>query len=173
LGTFAGLVAQSGNPQNRYLSHWNEVFGGWQFNGILALQAGHVFTPTLNVNASNSAGAAQRPDRIASGVISYSDRTINHWFNTTAFAVPVGFAFGDAGRNILTGPRLENLDLSLFKTFTIHERIQLQLRFESFNVLNHANFALPNAVIGTAAAGVISGTVGNPRQNQAALKVLF
>jgi hypothetical protein len=151
----------------------NQIAGGWQFNGILTVQSGRVFTPTLSINASNSAGGAQRPDRINSGVIDYGDRTIAHWFDTTAFTTPVGFAFGDSGRNILTGPRLENLDLSLFKEFSIRERVKLQFRIESFNVLNHANFALPNAVTGTAAAGTISATVGNPRQNQAALKVLF
>lgn len=159
-----------------FLNHggvWNTFLGGWQLNGILSMQSGRTFTPTLSVNASNSAGGAQRPDRIGSAVIPYGDRTIGHWFDTTAFATPVGFAFGDSGRNILTGPRLSVFDASVFKNVPINERIQLQIRFESFNALNHANFALPNAVIGTAAAGTISGTVGSPRQNQAALKVLF
>jgi hypothetical protein len=151
----------------------NAVLGGWQLNGILTMQSGRVFTPTLSVNASNSAGGAQRPDRIASAVLPYGDRTIGRWFDTTAFATPVGFAFGDSGRNILTGPRLQVLDSSLFKNIPINEKVQLQIRIESFNALNHANFALPNAVIGTAAAGTISATVGSPRQNQAALKLLF
>jgi hypothetical protein len=151
----------------------NALIGGWQLNGILSLQAGRPFTPTYSVNTSNSAGGAQRPDRIASGSLTNADPTIAHWFDTAAFVSPVGFAFGDSGRNILTGPSLATFDASLFKMVQINERMQLQIRFESFNALNHANFAQPNAVIGTAAAGTISGTVGNPRQNQAALKLLF
>jgi hypothetical protein len=151
----------------------NAIVGGWQLNGILTMQAGRPFTPTLSVNVSNSAGGSQRPDRASSGLISYGDRTISHWFDTAAFTTPLGFSFGNSGRNILTGPRLVVFDASLFKMFPINERIQLQIRFESFNAFNHANFALPNASIGTAAAGTISGTVGTPRQNQVALKLLF
>jgi hypothetical protein len=150
----------------------NAVLGGWQLNGILALQSGRTFTPTLNFNAAN-AGGAQRPDRIASGVIPYGDRTVSRWFDPAAFVAPDGFAFGNSGRNILTGPRLEQWDFSLFKTIPVNDRFRLQIRAESFNVLNHANFALPNATIGTPAAGFISGTVSSPRQNQFAMKLVF
>jgi len=73
---------------------WNALVGGWQINGILAIQAGHPITPTFNVNVAN-AGGAQRPDRIAPGVIPYGDRTVDRWFDTKAFVSPVGFAFGN------------------------------------------------------------------------------
>jgi hypothetical protein len=151
---------------------WNALLGGWQMNGILTVQAGHTFTPTFNINVAN-AGGAQRPDRIAAGVIPYGDRTVNRWFDTTAFVSPVGFAFGDSGRNILTGPRLAQWDFSLFKNIPINDRFRMQFRAESFNIFNHPNFGLPNAAIGTSAAGTISSTVSSPRQNQFALKLLF
>jgi hypothetical protein len=151
---------------------WNALVGGWQINGILAIQAGHPITPIFNVNVSN-AGGAQRPDRIAPGVIPYSDRTVERWFDTKAFISPVGFAFGNSGRNIITGPRLAQWDFSLFKSIPVTERVRLQLRVESFNFFNHPNFGLPNGAIGTAAAGTVSSTVGSPRQNQFALKLLF
>ena len=131
-----------------------------------------MFTPTLNFNAAN-AGGAQRPDRLAPGVIPYGDRSVTRWFDVTAFAAPNGFAFGNSGRNILTGPRFEQWDFSLFKIIPIRERFRVQIRAESFNVFNHTNFALPNATIGTAAAGFISGTVSSPRQNQFAMKLVF
>jgi len=121
----------------------------------------------------SNAGGAQRPDRVAPGVISYGDRTVDRWFDTKAFISPVGFAFGNSGRNIITGPRLAQWDFSLFKSIPVTERVRLQLRVESFNFFNHPNFGLPNGAIGTAAAGTVSSTVGSPRQNQFALKVLF
>ena len=120
----------------------NAVLGGWQMNGILTLQTGHTFTPTFNVNVSN-AGGTQRPDRIASGVLSGSDRTVDRWFDKNAFVSPVGFAFGNSGRNILMGPGMAQWDFSLFKSITVTERVRMQLRIESFNFFNHPNFGLP------------------------------
>ncbi|HTM51598.1 MAG TPA: TonB-dependent receptor [Bryobacteraceae bacterium] len=151
---------------------WNTALGGWQLNGIFQVQAGHTFTPTFNVNVAN-AGGTQRPDRISSGALPYGDRTVERWFDTKAFVSPVGFAFGNSGRNILTGPRLAQWDFSLFKSIPVTERVRLQLRIESFNFLNHPNFGLPNGSIGTTAAGTVSSTVTSPRQNQFALKLLF
>ena len=84
-----------------------------------------------------------------------------------------GFAFGNSGRNILMGPGMAQWDFSLFKSIPVTERVRMQLRIESFNFFNHPNFGLPNASIGTAAAGTVSSTVGSPRQNQFALKLLF
>ena len=117
--------------------------------------------------------AARSDPTVASGVIPYSERTVDRWFDTKAFVSPVGFAFGNSGRNILTGPRLTQWDFSLFKSIAVTERVRLQLRMESFNFLNHANFGLPNGSIGTTAAGTVSSTVTSPRQNQFALKLLF
>src|SRR5262249_14940034 len=110
-----------------------------------------------------------RPDRVASGVIPYGNRTIYTWFDTKAFVAPNGFAFGNSGRNIITGPRLAQWDFSVFKNILLSERLRLQVRVESFNFFNHPNFGLPNSSIGVPAAGTISSTVGSPRQNQFAM----
>jgi hypothetical protein len=66
-------------------------------------------------------------------------------------------AAGTAGRNILTGPGLTNLDLSLYKTIKIRERFQLQLRWEVYDVFNHLNFGNP---IGNAFATDAQNTPG-------------
>jgi hypothetical protein len=53
---------------------------------------------------------------------------------------------GNAGRNILIGPGTSNLDLSVFKNNyikRISENFNVQFRAEIFNILNHANFAVP------------------------------
>ena len=104
------------------------------------------------------------------------------WFNVGSFGAPAAFTFGNSGRNILTGPRLFQGDLSIFKMMSVRENLRLQFRAEFFNIFNHADFAVPNASIGTA-AGTISSLVGNstlaappvgqPRQIQFALKLLF
>ena len=58
------------------------------------------------------------------------------WFNPQAFAAAAIGTFGSLGRNSLRGPGYVSLDLALFKNIAVTERFRLQLRAESFNVLN-------------------------------------
>ncbi len=156
-------------------SFTNAIFGGWQVNGILTVQSGLPFTPTLATSVSNAGGS--RPDRLTSGET--ADPTITHWFDTSfnragaAWATPRQFTYGNGGRNILRGPGRTNLDFSAFKVIPVTERFQLQFRGEFFNIFNHPQFDLPNATIGSAAAGVISSTVGSPRDIQLSLRLTF
>ena len=153
----------------------NAIFGGWQVNGILTVQSGLPFTPTLATSVSNAGGS--RPDRLTSGGI--ANPTITHWFDTSfntasaAWATPRQYTSGNGGRNILRGPGRTNLDFSAFKVIPVTERFQLQFRGEFFNIFNHPQFDLPNATIGSAAAGVISSTVGSPRDIQLSLRLTF
>ena len=148
------------------------VLGGWQTNGILQWQTGLPFTPQLN-NPTVNTGTGSRPDRIGSGNLPSGQRSINHWFDPTAFATPAQFVYGNAGRDILFGPGRANLDLSLFKNFRPLERLTAQFRAESFNVFNHPQFGQPNAAIGSGSVATITSTVGNPRQMQLALRLIF
>jgi hypothetical protein len=65
------------------------------------------------------------------------------------------------------------VDFSVFKQFDATERVHLQLRAEFFNVLNHPQFDLPGQTIGSPSAGVITATVGTPRDIQCSLRLLF
>jgi hypothetical protein len=147
----------------------NFIFGGWQTNGILTIQSGLPFTPVLQTSTTNT-GTASRANVV--GAISYPEK-LNRWFDPTAFSSPAPYTYGNAGRNILVGPARWNWDMSLFKDFPIRERMKVQFRAEAFNICNHPQFGLPNANIGNVQAGVITSTVGNPRQLQGALRFLF
>ncbi|HEY3939959.1 MAG TPA: hypothetical protein VGL97_21200, partial [Bryobacteraceae bacterium] len=100
-----------------------------------------------------------------------SQRTIAEWYNTACFVAPPPYTFGNAGRNIIIGPGLETWDLGADKDFHLTERFGLQFRSEFFNVLNKANFGLPNGSIGSAAAGTITSVITNARQIQFALRL--
>jgi hypothetical protein len=93
---------------------------------------------------------------------------------------------GNAGRNILTGPGLSNLDLSLFKNNyikRISENFNAQFRAEIFNILNRANFAVPvtpnntdifdSSGAPTGVAGLLTSTTTTAREIQFALKVTW
>jgi hypothetical protein len=65
------------------------------------------------------------------------------WFDTTAFARPSGARFGTVGRNTMRGPGVVNTDMSLFRTFKIMEKVNLQFRGEAFNLSNTPHFWKP------------------------------
>ena len=99
----------------------------------------------------------------------------------SAFALPALYTYGNAGRNILRGPGLVNLDFSLFKNIPLGEKVKLQFRAEAFNVSNTPSFGNPNSTITFSSAGVytpssfgnITSTANNNRQIQFGAKILF
>jgi hypothetical protein len=148
------------------------AFGGWQIGGILTLQTGQYFTPTLSVDLTNT-GTTNFPNAIANPNLPSGRRTIQDWFNLAAFALPQPYVYGNAGRGIVEGPPLHNMDLKIGKNFYFHERYRVEFRAEMFNFTNTPNFALPNASVNSPQEGRITSTVGNPRLIQGALKFVF
>lgn len=162
------------DPGNAVL---NQIVGGWDTNLIFTGQSGLPFTPVLANAVANASGS--RPDRFKSGTLENRDRA--RWFDTSlgapgsgaAWGTPAVFTYGNGGRNILRGPGRVNFDYSLFKNFQIREQFRLQFRTEIFNLFNTPQFDLPNGSIGNPNAGIITGTVGTPRQFQFALRLSF
>jgi hypothetical protein len=99
-------------------------------------------------------------------------RSIYNWFDLSAFQVQPQYTYGNSGRNVLLGPGLKNLDLTLGKGFTLRERMNLQFRLESFNATNTPAFGQPNAVLNSPSAGTIT-SAGDPRRVQLGLKLLW
>ena len=102
----------------------------------------------------------------------------NQWFNPNAFKLPTAGTYGALGRGVYSGPGLAEVDASLFKNTAITERMNLQFRAESFNLLNHTNLGTPNATVFSAgaispSAGLITTTTTTSRQIQFGLKLIF
>jgi hypothetical protein len=152
------------------------VAKGWQLNAIAVWGTGLPFTP---VNATNIAGnnpgssGSDRPNQLRPARI--STPTITRFFDTTAFAPQASGTLGSAQRNTLTAPSYRHIDISLFKTFSIVERLNAQFRAEAFNVLNMTNFGTPNLTLGNSNFGTVTTTNNNytPRLVQLALKLNF
>ena len=149
------------------------VLGGWQVNTIVTKQTGttiQLFAP----DSSLSGGAhISRPDCIGNGRNGASDdpRT-GLWLNPAAFALPGNGQFGNCGVGRYHGPGFTNADISLFKIFPIKESMRLEFRTEFFNAFNHANFSNPGSFF-PFGFGIISSTVGDPREIQFGLKFYF
>jgi hypothetical protein len=101
-----------------------------------------------------------------------SNPTPGEWFNTAAFATPPYGHFGDAGRNILDGPGLRAVNVSIVKNTPIGERLNLQFRAEFFNALNRTNLNLPDSFVGSPTFGQVV-SAQDPRRVQFAVKLLF
>jgi hypothetical protein len=121
------------------------MLGGWQISGIVTSETGLALSPAYNNTSLGMGGnVANRPD--LTGSVSYPN-TVDNWFSAGSFSTPTALAFGSAPKGCLRGPGLNTLDASLFKNFkgipwfTNKEGATLQIRFESFNTLNHTEFS--------------------------------
>jgi len=145
------------HPENAVL---NQVVGGWSFGVIAEANTGTPLSPIMAANETDTFSLGNRPNLVADPNLSGGRPRIQklaEWFNTSAFADPGGFTFGNAPRSFGTGPGQFNVDLSLLKDFHAGERVDLQLRLEALDALNHANFANPDTQFGTAAFGQVTG----------------
>jgi hypothetical protein len=155
-----------------------KLVGGWNINGIGQVSSGLPFTPGLATPVANT-GTSSRPDCIASGRI--DNPGPSRWFDPSAFTTPALYTFGNCGRNILDGPGTHLIDVNFEKiTFlTADSKRYVQLRVETFNLLNTPHYNNPNASIGSPTVATIS-SAGDPanftrtsRQIQLALKFYF
>jgi hypothetical protein len=123
---------------------------GWQYNAILTMESGRPIgvtgannqlatRPNLNPNVSVKVAHAGRSQMYKTGYL--------EWFNPLAFVNPPDYTFGNAPREFsnVRGPGTVNLDMSLFKTTHITERMTFEFRIEAYNALNHDNLSMPGA----------------------------
>ncbi len=158
----------------------NTLIGGWEIAPNLELQTGFYWTPGAGQDIANVGTGSMRPDRTCNGNLPSGQRTINHWFDTSCFTDNFLLAdlaaghprFGNAGRSLIVGPGIFNLDMGLYKNFRLTEQVKLQFRSEYFNAFNHPNFGGPDMDVTSGSTGVIS-SAADGREIQFALKLLF
>jgi hypothetical protein len=120
------------------------VIGGWQLSGSFIAQTGEYLTPMFTgSDPSNTQTVGGIPDRIGDGNLPSSERTIDRWFDASAFAVPANGRFGNSGRGILIGPGRQIASAALFKSFPIRERMSFRVQISFTNLFNRANFDIP------------------------------
>jgi hypothetical protein len=165
-------------PGRRFGNNLDGVAGiflkGWGIRGITFMQSGYPVDITMsNARLNSGPGIIPRPNRLADGNLPSDQRTLNRWFDTSAFQLPPMFVIGNAGRNVITGPGYVNFDMSLFKNTQITERQRLELRAEFFNAFNHPNFGLPGANISTPQTFGVITSASAPRIIQLGVKYYF
>jgi hypothetical protein len=148
---------------------YRTIAGGWGISGITVFQGGL----PLNINYSGTdtlglgGGTSNRPNLIAP--ITYQ-KVQKSWFSTSSYADPVAPWFGgpnqgwgNAGKDNVRGPGLNNFNLSLTKAIQLtgHEGPNIELRFESFNTFNKTQFSGVNANNHDGNFGQVTSVYGN------------
>jgi hypothetical protein len=149
------------------------LVGGWTLGGLFTAQTGDPFTVETQVNTTNAFSAGGlRADVLRDPNLPSDQRTLDRWFDTSAFVAPAPYTFGNSGINIGRSPGMMSLDLSVLRNFAVTETMRFQLRGEAFNVTNHTNFGSPGSTLGGPGYGLISGS-GPARQMQIGLRFVF
>ena len=154
------------------------AFGDWQLGGIWTLQSGSPFTVNLSTDTANNgqptAAPSQRPNLVCNP--NAGPKTPSQWFNTACFQASAAFTYGNANRDIVIGPGLDDFDATLQKEFPVQEDMKLQFRLDIFDFFNHPNF---NAPIGAGRTFSTSTSFGqitsaqDPREMQFLLRLEF
>lgn len=159
-----------GKKSNSMMAH---ILGGWELNGIFSWATG---TP-LTVTADPLACACPGNTVLASLIPGTSPYTSGGtaYLNPAAFSTVPGASYGNLSPGSLRGPSFANYNLSLFKTFHVHEHYIAEIRGEAYNLTNSTNFSNPvtnlNAPDFGQQVSTINGGLG--RQFNLALRLLF
>jgi len=188
--TLTGVYLLPFTAENGFVKR---IIGGWSISPIVNMQSGSPFSPIIPLTSTLAPGATptpgviynsgsleqyDRPDYVSGQPLTLSNPSPSQWLNPKAF-VRHNLGFGNAGRNILIGPGLQDVDLGLSKNTIIRERFSLQFRAEAFNLLNHPNFTQPQNNITATTYGQITATrstrgdLGSSRQLQLGMKLIF
>jgi hypothetical protein len=169
----------------------DRTIGGWTLNGILTFQDGFPIAfqdSTPNALQANFAvgfagpglpAGVTRPNYTAGCTRAISGSPISKltkYFNTSCFAAPAAYQFGNEPRvdPTLRAEGVDNLDLSLAKKVLITEGVGFEFRAESFNLFNRVQFAPPTAQADVPSTfGVVSSQVNQPRLLQLSGRINF
>jgi hypothetical protein len=148
----------------------NAIVGGWDVSGIYSYYSGQfltVFWTGADPTGTAFTTTATRPivtiraDQLRDGNLPSDQRTVNRWFDATAFGGPPIGRFGNSAKGVIKGPNVNVWHMGLFKSFNFRENIRLRWELTSTNFFNHPNYSNPATNISQAAnVGVISGVGG-------------
>src|SRR5579872_1760509 len=152
------------------------VAGGWLLSTFQIFQGG--FPLAFGLAKSTAGANSGRPNAVgnpAQGISGPIVDRLAHYFNTSAFAQPADFTYGDVSPYIGTvrSPGMNNIDATLSKDFAITEKLKVEFRASMFNAVNHPVFSAPSTTFGNAGFGQISSQANLSRQFEFAGKILF
>ena len=170
----ASVVYFSHSPsKNRFASF---LLNDWQIAPLIRFSSGLPINPVDGTDRSLTGVGLDRPN-VNAGVPLYINTSrsskLYQFVNPAAFSVnPLG-TFGNAGHLMLRSPSYFDVDSSISRKFKATERVNVDLRVETFNVTNHPNFNAPGVSNPTSSTFGQVKSAQDPRIMQGAFKVIF
>jgi hypothetical protein len=143
-----------GTSGGTLLNGWKGALAkDWTFSATSIVASGLPETPVILNRVATGTGitGTVRADYIGG---SLAPTLPGYGFNAAAFANPLLGQWGDAGRDIITGPMQFSLNASAGRVFRLGERRSFDIRFDSTNVLNHVTYTSWNTTLGNAQFGL-------------------
>jgi len=153
-----------------------QTLGGWRLSEILDWRSGTPFTLSSAIDNSFSGVGQDRADLAGNPQLS-SDRplaqVIQKYFDPSVVKVNALGTFGNSPRNFLRNQSVFNTDASLEKSFTLRERLRLQLRGDAFNAFNNTHLGQPGTTVSAASTFGVVTSAGEPRIMQISARFIF
>ena len=147
------------------------VLSNWTASGIFSARSGSHLTVTTTQNRAGTGISGQRPDQLQDNV--YGDGTPDNFLNRDAFAYAAPGELGDHVRGSFEGPAFWSIDVSLAKLISFGTSQSVELRLETFNLLNRFNMANPEVRMERGSFGRVRNQAGGPRILQFGFKYGF
>jgi len=152
------------------------VAGGWSISAIGTMRSGLPLTLTSGTDTNLDGLGGDRANLVGDPYLDphrARNDVVAAWFNTKAFTTVASGFDGTAGRNIVDGPGLKNVDMGIFREFHPREKMKLMFRGEMTNAFNLVNLSNPGTSLSsTSTFGRV--TTANPmRQVQLGLRLTF
>jgi outer membrane receptor protein involved in Fe transport len=128
-------------PDSRY-SPMRALLKDWQLQVAGTWQSGTPLSAIVSADVSGTGSPiVNRPNLVANPKV--AKPTPARFFNPSAFVIPDAGTFGNAGRNVITGPGVKNVDMALARTFRLSDTTRAQFRADFYNAFNNTNFVAP------------------------------
>jgi hypothetical protein len=152
----------------------NVLVGGWMLNGTWSMASGSPFTPRVTNSTSDAVNGVNGTLRAnyTGQPIAIADPTLEQWFNTKAFWIPLAGTFGNGSRNMIYGPGSGSMNMALQKTFALKGVRALSLRIQANNVFNQVQFSTIDTVVNSPTFGRVTG-VRPMRSAQIIARIMF
>jgi hypothetical protein len=161
---------------------WDKLLSGWKLAGITRFASGVPVTLYENDDRSllGLLGSGigifvpiDEPDYAGTTMKFSNPRSGRPYFDTSGFSAEPPGRLGTANRRFIHGPGIDNFDVALLKETAVSERVNMELRFEFFNGLNHAQFLNPSGNFSNTANFGVVRSARDPRIGQVAVKLIF